>query len=36
VLPANLTHLSFGRSFNQPLIAGILPISLKYMIRKSI
>ena len=31
VLPASLTHLTFGYRFNQPLAEGVLPASLKQL-----
>ena len=31
VLPAGLTHLTFGSKFNQPLTAGVLPVGLAHL-----
>jgi hypothetical protein len=31
VLPASLTHLTFGHWFNQPLAPGVLPASLTHL-----
>jgi hypothetical protein len=31
VLPASLTHLTFGHFFNQPLAPGVFPASLTHL-----